>query len=57
MQEVEKMLRVYPYLYNYVDAEHTAAIRLLHNSGFYVGKPEPYGYRNNYYCKFEIGKI
>lgn len=39
-QEVIEMLRLFPKLENYVDAEYTAAVRLLEIIGFTINDPE-----------------
>ena len=56
-QEVEKMLKIFPKLTNYVDAEYSTAIRLLDNSGFTLYDAEQIGFSGHSYRKFEIGKI
>lgn len=53
-QEVEDMLGVFPVLANYVDASYNSAIRALEIIGFDIGEPEPIGFKNELYRKFEM---
>lgn len=41
-QEVSRMLRIFPYLENYVDMNYLAAVRLLSIIGFTIEPAEPY---------------
>lgn len=52
--EVEKMLKIFPVLSNYVDATYGAAVRMLENAGFTLFEPEPMGNNGALYRKFEI---
>jgi len=51
-QEVYKMLNMFPYLENYVDASYEEAVRLLSIVGFTIGDPERIG--NGVYKKFSM---
>lgn len=51
-QEVVKMLKMFPRLENYVDAEYSGAIRLLEIIGFTVEEPQKMG--TGMYRKFWI---
>ena len=42
------------YVYNYVYAGHTKAIRWIEWLGFKVHKPEPMGINGELFCKFEV---
>jgi hypothetical protein len=42
-REVHKMLDIFPYLFNYVDATYDEAVRLLMIVGFTLGEPEKIG--------------
>lgn len=51
-KEVYKMLELFPYLMNYVDAGYNEAVRLLQIVGFELGEPEKLG--NGMYRKFSM---
>lgn len=53
-QEVMKMLKLFPRLENYVDAEYASAIRLLEIIGFTVEEPKVMGFATGVYRKFWI---
>jgi hypothetical protein len=53
-REVLRMLNVFPVLINYVDAEYTAAVRLLDIVGFNLGEPEPLGKNGALFRQFEM---
>lgn len=52
-QEVIEMLKLFPKLENYVDAEYAGAVRLLEIIGFTVQSPESFG-TGGMYRKFEM---
>lgn len=53
--EVHKMLKIFHYLENKVDARYDAAIRLLDITGFNIDDPEPVGVDGAMYRHFWIG--
>lgn len=53
-REVLQMLRIFPVLVNYVDAEYNQAVRLLDIIGFNLSEPEPLGLRGAMFRKFEM---
>lgn len=52
-EEVKEMLRLFPSLCNIVDANHSAAIRLLSIVGFKLHPPEVMGKRGKLFIRFE----
>ncbi len=52
-EEVIQMLKMFPKLENFCDAEYDSAIRLLEIIGFNIGEPQAIG--NGMYRKFWIG--
>lgn len=52
--EVLRMLKLFPVLTNYVDADYEAAIRLLDIIGFKLGEPELVGVHGEPFIKFEM---
>lgn len=55
-REVLQMLKIFPVLVNWVDAEYNQAVRLLDIIGFNLGEPEPFGPNRAMFRKFEMGK-
>lgn len=51
-RELYNMLKLFPYLLNWVHADYEEAIRLLSIVGFTIGEPEKLG--NGMYRKFEM---
>lgn len=51
-REVYNMLKLFPYLVNWVDADYDKAVRLLSIIGFKISEPEKLG--NGMYRKFEL---
>lgn len=54
-KEVHKMLKMFPNLVNYVDADYPQAVRLLQIVGFDIGEPEKHG--NGMYRKFSMNGV
>lgn len=56
---VEGWKREAKYMFNYVDARHTSAIRWLKWLGFKIHEPEPYGHLGLPFHKFdmEVGDV
>lgn len=52
--EVARMLRLRPVLFDYVAAEYSRAIGLLKLFGFTVHVPQPFGPTGAPFCKFEL---
>lgn len=53
-REVLQMLKIFPVLVNWVDAEYNQAVRLLDIVGFNLSEPEPYGPNGAMFRKFEM---
>jgi hypothetical protein len=51
---VQRMLAVYPHLYNYVDARNTRSVRWLARLGFHIHAPAPYGVAGLPFHRFEM---
>lgn len=51
-----RMLEVYPYLINMVDARYTSSVRWLRHIGYTVFQPEPYGRCGELFHRFEMKK-
>lgn len=54
MRFVRAVMMRFPRLVNYVDDRHSEAIRYLEAVGFTVHEPEPYGYLNLPFRRFEL---
>lgn len=52
-QEVKEMLHLFPKLSNIVDADHSAALRLLDIVGFTLGEPKIMGSKGKLFVRFE----
>lgn len=48
-----RVLTVYPWLYQYVDAEYKASLKWLAWLGFRIAPPEPWGPRGAMFCRVE----
>ncbi len=55
-EQVQKTLKIFPTLFNYVDASYRGAIRLLENTGFIVYDAEKLGDNGALFRRFEIQK-
>lgn len=54
VNEVRKMLEIYPVLVNYVDARYDGAVRMLKISGFNLDEPAPLGKFRRMFRKFML---
>ncbi len=52
--EVQKMLKMFPNLVNYVDSSYNQAVRLLQIVGFDLEDPKPYGKNGGLFRKFTM---
>jgi hypothetical protein len=53
---IEHWLQTYTYLFNFIDAEYTAALRWAKWAGFTIDSPKPYGRTGALFCKVEKRK-
>ena len=53
----DEVVKDYDYLFNYVHADHTKALRWIKWLGCEVREPEPLGINGEMFCKFEVRNV